>query len=148
MACRKCVGWCRRRQIDPVSRDIAPISEFLGELFDAGYEYRTIISHRPAISAYHQTIDCKGVSFNDKLRKLLSGVFNLRPPQPKYTFIWDVQTVLEYIEVNWPVNNVLSDKLLSLKLSMLLALASASREIHIRHLDISQMGRLPDIEVT
>ena len=46
--------------------------------------------------------------------------------------------------MNWPVNNVLSDKLLSLKLSMLLALASASRAIQIQHLDISQMGRLPD----
>ena len=55
-----------------------------------------------------------------------------------------MQTVLEYIKVNWPVNNVLSDKLLSLKLSMLLALASASRAIQIQYLDISQIGRLPD----
>ena len=74
----------------------------------------------------------------------MSGVFNLRPPQPKYTFIWDVQTALTYIKVNWPVNNVLLDKYLSLKLSMLLALASASRENQIQHLDISQMGRLLD----
>ena len=55
-----------------------------------------------------------------------------------------MQTVLEYIKVNWPVNNVLSDKLLSLKLSILLALASASRAIQIQYLDISQIGRLPD----
>ena len=53
-----------------------------------------------AISAYHQIIDGKGVGSNDKVCKLLSGVFNLRPPQPKYTFIWDVQTILEYIKVN------------------------------------------------
>ena len=64
--------------------------------------------------------------------------------QPKYTFVWDVQTVLEYIKVNWTVNNVLSDKLLSLKLSMLLALASASTTIQIQHLNISQTGHLPD----
>ena len=74
----------------------------------------------------------------------MSGVFNSGPPQPKYTFIWDAQTVLGYIKVNWPVNNVLSDKLLSLELSMLLALASALSAIQIHHLDISQMGRLPD----
>ena len=143
-AWRKWVGWCRRRQIDPVLCDVTPILDFLGELFNAGYEYRTIISHRSAISAYHQTIDGKGVGFNDKVYKLLSGVFNLRPPQPEHTFTKDVQTVLEYIKVNWPVNNVLSDKLLSLKLSMLLALASASRTIQIQYLDISQMGRVPD----
>ena len=76
---------------------------------------------------------------NDKVCKLLSGVFNLRPPQLKYTFMWDVQIVLEYIKVNLPVKNVLSDKLLSPKLSMLLALASASRTIPIQDLDISQM---------
>ena len=84
---RKWVGWCRRRQIDPVSCDISPILDFLGELFNAGYEYRTINSHRSAISAYHQTIDGKGVGSNEKFCKLLSGVFNLRPLQPKYTFL-------------------------------------------------------------
>ena len=81
---------------------------------------------------------------NDKVCKLLSGVFNLRPSQPKYTFTWDVQTVLEYIKVNWPFNNVLLEKLLSLKLSMLFALVSASTAVQIQHLDILKMGRLPD----
>ena len=38
---------------------------------------------------------------------------------------------------------MLSDKLLSLKLSMLLVLASASRAIQIQQLEISQLGRLP-----
>ena len=82
-AWRTWVGWCRRRQTDPVSCNKTPVLDFLGELFDAGYEYRTINSHRSAISAYHQTIDGKGLGFNDKVCKLLSGVFNLRPPQPK-----------------------------------------------------------------
>ena len=97
----KWVGWCRRRQIDPVLCDITPILDFLGELFDAGYEYRRINSHRSAISTYHQPIDGKGLGSNDRVCKLLSWVFNLHPPQPKYTFIWDVQTILEYIKVNW-----------------------------------------------
>ena len=79
---------------------------------------------------------------NDKVGKLCQGY--LCPPQPKYTFVWDVQTVLEHIKVNWPFNNVLSYKLLYLTLSMLLTLASALRGIQIQHLDISQMGRLPD----
>ena len=99
-AWRKWVGWCRRRQINPDLCDITPILDFLGEIFDAGYEYRKIISHRSAITAYHQTIDGKGVGYNEKFCKLLPGVFNLRPPQPKYAFISDVQTVLEHIKVN------------------------------------------------
>ena len=111
--------------------EITTILVFLGELSDAGYEYKTINFPRSAISAYHQTIDRKGVGSNGKACKLLPRVFKLPPPQPKYTFIWDVQTVLEYIKVNWPVSNVVSDKLLTLKLSMLLAIASALREIQI-----------------
>ena len=116
----------------------------LGELFDNGYEYITINSHSYVILAYHQIIDGKGVGSNDKVYKLLSGEFNICPPQPKYTFTRDVQTVLEYIKMNWSVKNFLFDKLLSLKLSMLLELHAASRAIQIQHLDISQMGRLPD----
>ena len=112
---RKWVGWCHRRQIDPVSCEVTPVLDFLGERFNTGYEYRTIISHRSAISSYHQTIDGKGVGSIDKVCKILSVVFNLRPPQPNYNFIWNVQTVLEYIKVNWPVSNVLLDKLLFLK---------------------------------
>ena len=83
---RKWVGSCCRRQIVPVPCDITPILDFLGELFDARYEYRTINSHRSAISVYHQTIDGKVVSSNEKVCKLLSGLFNLHPPQPKHTF--------------------------------------------------------------
>ena len=45
-AWRTWVGWCRRRQTAPVSCNKTPVLDFLGELFDAGYEYRTISSHR------------------------------------------------------------------------------------------------------
>ena len=121
-----------RRKIDLVSCDTTPILDFLGKLFGAGYEYRTIKSHWSAILAYHHTTDGKVVGSNGKVCKLLSGVFNL------------LQTVLEYIKVNFLVNNVLLEKLVSLKLSMILALASASKATQIQHLDISQMGQLPD----
>lgn len=143
-AWRKWVGWCHRRHVDPISCDLIPILDFLGEMFDAGYEYRTINSHRSAISAFHNNID--GVKFEShkQVCQLLSGVFNRRPPQPKYTFIWDVQTVLDYIKRVWPENEALSDKHLTLKLTMPLALTSTSRAIQIHHLDISQMGGLPD----
>jgi len=123
---RKWVGWCSKRKIDPIHCDITPSLDFLGELFEADYEYRTINCHRSAISAYHSLIDGKRVGSNAKVCDLLSGVFNSRPPQPKYTFIWDIQIVLNYIKSNWSNNENLSDKQLSLKLSMLLALVSAS----------------------
>ena len=104
MTWRKWVGWFCRRQIDPVLCDITPILDFIGELLMLGMSIEKLIIwsaiSRSVISAYHQTIDGKGVGLNDKVCKLFSGVFNFHPPQPKCTFIWDVQTVLEYIKMN------------------------------------------------
>jgi len=117
---------------------------FLGELFEAGYEYRTINSHRSAISAYHNHIGGERIGIHPRVCELLTGVFNQRPPQPKYTFIWDVQIVLDYIKTNWANNKDISDKHLVYKLTMLLALVSASRAVQLQHLQITHMGRLPD----
>ena len=39
---RKWVGWCHRRQIDPVSCEVTPVLDFLGERFNTGYEYRKL----------------------------------------------------------------------------------------------------------
>ena len=54
---------------------------------------------------------------------LMSGVFNQRAPQPKCTFIWDVEVVLEYL-TNLPENNLLSDKTITFQLVHWLALIS------------------------
>ena len=56
----------------------------------------------------------------------MSVIFNKRPPQPKYPFIWDVEPVLDFLKKILG-DDLLSDKLLTPKVSMLLALLSASR---------------------
>ena len=56
----------------------------------------------------------------------MTGVFKQRPPQPRYTVIWDVEAVLNYLR-SLSQNHLLWDKLLNLKLALLLALTSASR---------------------
>ena len=56
----------------------------------------------------------------------MSGIFNKRPPQAKYPFIWDVEIVLDFLR-KLPGNDLLSDKLLKLKVLMLLSLLSALR---------------------
>ena len=139
---RKWVGWCSKEQIHPISCDVNYILNFLGELFEAGYEYRTINCHRSVISAYHNLIGGKILGVHPKVCELLTG--NQRPPQPKHTFIWDVQVVLDYMKENWADNKIISDKHLIYKLTMLLALVSTSRAVQLQHLQISHMGRLFD----
>ena len=70
----------------------------------------------------------------------MMGIFNKNPPTPRYTFIWDVEKVLLFVK-SLPVDNSISDKLLSLKLVTLLALTSASRASEICQLDIRYLAK-------
>ena len=56
----------------------------------------------------------------------LTGVFNQRPPQPRYTFVWDVEIVLVCLKASMSDNSHLSDKDLTRKLPVLITLSSAS----------------------
>ena len=62
-------------------------------------------------------------------------MFNNQPPQPKYNFIWDVQLALDYLKKELPNSSDLSDKLLTFKVAILLALTSASRVRGLHILD-------------
>ena len=62
------------------------IIDFLSEKFDKGLQYRTLNCLRSAISAYHVYIDVTSVGKHRKVRALLAGMFNQRPPQPRYSF--------------------------------------------------------------
>ena len=91
-------------------------------MFQQNYQYRTINNHRSAISAYHPKSDNFPVGQHPLVCKLLAGIFNERPPQPRYQQTWDVKLVLDYFENLNDDNSLLSDKDLTEKLTMLLAL--------------------------
>ena len=133
-------GWCSKQQIDPFKCPINFVLDFLAELYDLDYKYSSINCHRSAISAYHDPIENVPVGQHPRVSSLMTGIFNQRPPQPRYSFVWDVEQVFSYLN-NLPDNDQLSDRLLTLKLTMLLALASAGRCSEIRNLDIRYMTR-------
>ena len=72
---------------------------------------------------------------------LVGVVFNSSPPQPRYLFIWNVKTVIDFIKSEWGNNEDLSDKCLTYKLTMLTTLTSASRVLGLQHLDIRFMTK-------
>ena len=65
----------------------------------------------------------------------LRGIFNSRPPAPRYTTTWDVDRVLIYIH-NLPENGQLSLTILAHKLAMLMALSNADRCSELACLDL------------
>ena len=57
----KWVSWCVEQNIDLVRCNVNWILDFLAFLFESGYEYRTICTHRSAISALHNNIEGRPV---------------------------------------------------------------------------------------
>lgn len=113
--------------------------EFLAELFDQGLQYRTINNYRSAISANHIEVEGAPIGEQRDVCRLMKGINNERPPEPRYCATWDVVVPLEFIQ-SLGENHVLSDKNLTLKLSLLLAITSAHRGSELKKLCVSLMN--------
>jgi len=81
-------------KIDPFRFTLNYILDFLAYLFDKGLEYNTIAGYRSAISAYYDRISGIPVGKIQQVTSLLRGIYNKRPIQPRFNFIWDVETVI------------------------------------------------------
>uniref|UniRef100_A0A1X7UF04 Core-binding (CB) domain-containing protein n=1 Tax=Amphimedon queenslandica TaxID=400682 RepID=A0A1X7UF04_AMPQE len=112
--------WCSQRETDPFSGP-------------EGYQYNSIGAYRSAISSVHDKVDGVPVGQHPLVTRLIKGIFNNRPPIPRYSSTWDVQTVLRYLESLGPSTN-LSLKLLSLKTVFLMAITRPSRSVDLAHL--------------
>lgn len=93
----------------------------------------TIVSHRSAISIFHDPIEGREIDDNPRVSNLMSEIFNQIPRQQKPILIWDFDVVLQYFR-NLPENNLLSGKTEALKLAFLLSLTLASRASEITNL--------------
>ena len=128
-------SWCSERQIDPVSCPIQPFLEFLTSLFQEGMQYHSVNTIRSAVSMTHEHIEGIPVGKHPMISQLLKGMYNLRPPQPRYSTTWDVDIVIRYLQ-SLGSNDGLSLKVLSQKLLFLMALVQASRVSELQALDL------------
>ena len=78
------------------------------------------------------------ISEHPLIKRFIKGVFNTKPPKPRYTYTWDINKVLSYI-ANLGCNETLSDKILSQKLVILLLLVNGLRINTIMSLSIQHM---------
>ena len=125
-AWRKWTCWCCEQQVNPLSASLDSVVNFLASQFEAGLEYHTLNIYRSALSATHPQIQDFNVGEHPLVVQLLKGIFNSRPPVPRYTSTWDVSKVTSYLE-GLGSNEQLSLKQLSRKLAFLLAITSAER---------------------
>lgn len=76
----------------------------------------------------------------------MTGIFNKQPSITKYVSIWDVEGVLDFIR-GMPESKLFSDKMITLKLTMLLALTTASRSSKVAKLSIKGFEKLPAVYI-
>ena len=107
-------------------------------LYKDGYQYNSVNAYRSAISSVHEKVDGLPVGQHPLVTRLVKGVFNTRPPIPRYSSTWDVQTVLNYLE-KMENPDKLSLKLLTLKTVFIMAITRPSRSADLSQLDKERM---------
>ena len=116
---------------------------FLAFLYQKVYEYSSMNSHRSAISACHVQIDHNPIGQVPRECTLMTGVFNNRPSKPRYTFVRDIEAVLNRLS-KLPDNLSLPIRALFHKLVFLLSLTAGSRALETCYLNTEYMVGLED----
>ena len=116
------------------------VNEFLSfftALFNEEASYSVLMSAKSAV-LHMLDIKCQHISQHRSVKKFFKGVFNLRPPLPKISFVWDVQIIFDHF-ISLGDNKKLSDKHMSQKLLILLLLLGGQRINSIFHFTIDRM---------
>ena len=140
---KKWVCWCSSRGSDPISGPVSEVANFLADLHKEGYQSSSLNVFRSAISSVHDKVDGVEVGKHPIVSRLLKGAFHLRPPLPRYSSTWNVDTVLRYLKSLGPTSS-LSLKSLTYKLVMLLALTRPSRSADLVSLDLDRRRFSPE----
>ena len=138
-ALQRWLEYCRIRGYYPQHPTVSEALDFLDALFAQGLGYSDINSHRSALSSILQVPGVERIGEHNLVSQFMKGVFNLRPPQPLYSKMWDINKVLLYLK-GLGRNEDLTLRQLTLKTAMLSS-TFVGRRLHTLHkLEISKMG--------
>ena len=138
--------WCSQREINPLYPPESKVLEYLTSLASNGKSYSVINSHKAAIGQTLAVCGNNTISDSAVISRFMKGIYTVHPPKPKYTFTWDVSTVLKYLTSLMPLES-LSLKDVTLKLTALLALSTAQRVQTINSFKINLMADFGDYVV-
>ena len=119
-------SYCSDHEIDMFNPGLENAIEFLTQLFSSGIGYSAINTARSALPSIITLSRGTPIGEHPLICRFVKGVFELRPSLPKYTEIWDVAIVLNYLKTLDPPQG-LTLKNLTLKTSTLLCLLSGQR---------------------
>ena len=125
---RKWLAYCNANKISTQATTNSFMNFLAGE-FGRNLSYNYIKGYTAALTTYIKDVDY------DLVKKLRRGMFNVRPPRPKYCAIWDVNAVLTFLSA------MRTDTLmyLSQKLATLLMILSGNRVNMLSHMKLTLM---------
>ena len=141
--CKRWISWCSERNSDPVSGPVEEVVNFLAQLYEEGYQYRSLNAYRSAIASMHMHIEEVSIGQHRLVSHLLKGAFHSRPPLPRYKETWDVSKVLTLL-AGQNVSDECSLKMLSQRTAMLLALTRLCRSVDLTKLDLRGYRNTPE----
>ena len=122
VALNQWVLFCKFNETEFLNPRTDLVLKFLTRKFKEGASYGTLNSYRSALSL----ISSDKIGDDPMISRFFKGIFKLKPSFPKYSFTWDVSTVLIYVAGMFPLDS-LSFTSLTLKTVILLALCTAQR---------------------
>ncbi|KAI2653717.1 hypothetical protein H4Q32_014045 [Labeo rohita] len=129
-------SWCGRHQ--QVNCPVGSVLEFLQDRLSAGLTHSILKVYVAAIAAYHAPLGGLSVGKNPLVTRFLHGALRLRPPVRPRVPTWDLSVVLEALcrPPFEPVEEI-SDRFLSIKTVLLLALSSLKRVGDLQALSVA-----------
>ena len=134
-AWRRWSGCCVMRKIDPLSAPLTDILLYLTKYFNSGAAYHSVNVARSAISTSHAKLNDLPEGQNPLVIQLVRGMFNNRPPKPRYSHTGEVSLMTTHL-ASLGSNRSLSLKQLSWKLAMLFSLTCPERVSALTKLDL------------
>lgn len=134
--------FCVQRQLNPLQTSANLVLEFFTSLFSTR-GYSALNTARAALSSIVVLGDGYTISNHPFIVRFFKGVFNLKPTLPRYTQVWDVRVVFNYLRKLSPVKS-LDLQQLTLKTCMLLAMLTAQRQQTLHCLNVEDMDITSD----
>ena len=107
-------------------------------MFKKGESYSAINTARSALSAILCNDSGLTIGKFISVKRFMKGVFELKPPLPRYNDIWDANIVIDFLKTFYPNSN-LPLSILTYKLVMLLALSSSQRAQTLRMINVKNV---------
>ena len=145
----KWLVFCNKINSDPIFSDVQTVLNFLQELFSENCRGASAMgTARSAISSIVVLPDGSTVGKDKNVTLFMKGISQMKPAQPRYLETWDPNVLIDMFKSeDWNPCTNLNLMSLSVKLVVLILLATFNRGQLILALKMSRMIRVSDEEV-